>query len=130
MFEPWMDEMGHVIKMEVKLTKVVLALFLVCCWIRNSNESITRACVVRNQCGCFWIPTNVKGSRHKRFLSKPTTRSCLSVDFTGPNGRVLLLLLLLSGDVEQNPGPVNDRKDNVPKRKKENECIDLFHSEV
>ena len=111
------------VKMEVKLTKVVLALLLVCYWVRNSHESITRACVVRNQCGSFRLPLNVKGSRHKRFLSKPTTRTCLSVDLTGPNVRVFLLLLLLSGDVEQNPGPVNDRKDIDPKKKKEDECI-------
>ena len=94
----------------MKLTKVVLALLVVCCWIRNSNDSI-RACSVRYHCcGGFWLPTNLKGSRHKRFLSKPATRSSLSVDFTG---RILLLLLLLSGDVEQNPGPVNERTEHI-----------------
>lgn len=53
----------------------------------------------------IWVPTRVKRPRHQRFFSKPH-RSVSSVETLSREvSGIFVLLLLLSGDVELNPGP-------------------------
>ena len=55
----------------------------------------------------IWIPTKVRGPRHSRFVR---VRSGFLL-FSGLRRRgpsIILLILLLSGDVELNPGPSSD----------------------
>ena len=51
----------------------------------------------------------MKGPRHKRFLSKPTLRCPLIQDYSRRGSLTIILLLLLSGDVELNPGPTGNQ---------------------
>ena len=57
----------------------------------------------------FEISDPYKGPRHKRLLSKPTLRCPLIQDYSRRGSLIVILLLLLSGDVELNPGPTGNQ---------------------
>ena len=53
--------------------------------------------------------TEMRPPRHKRFFSKPTLH-CLPIrHYTRLGNLVTVLLLLLSGDMELNPGPIDNQ---------------------
>ena len=71
----------------------------------KSNASFTTSAVVLFQGESIWVPTRVKHPHHQRFLSKPL-RSVPSVETLSREvSGMFVLLLLISGDVELNPGP-------------------------
>ena len=86
----------------------VFAAFVFCC-VFHPDVTASQASFLFSKTGSIWIPTRVKGSRHKWFLSKPH-HCCLPIqDFSCRGSPVIVLLILLSGDVELNPGPTNDQ---------------------
>ena len=90
--------------MESRLKKFVFFVVVICCLVRYAEDSTTRVSLLLSKDNCIWLSTKVKGPRHKRFFLKPLPPSCLSVD-SSHSGGLTLLLLLLSGDIEVNPGP-------------------------
>ena len=100
--------------MAMKSLKVFAACLVVfCCVFHHDvfhhNVTAFQASFLFSKTGSIWIPTRVKGSRHKRFLSKPHHCCVLIQDFSRRGSLVILLLILLSGDVELNPGPANNQ---------------------
>ena len=95
----------HVGKTEAKV--IVVAIVILLCFVCSdeSTASSTRATVVLFKAGSIRVPTRVKRPRHQRFLSEPLRSvppvESLSREVSG----IFVPLLLLSGDVELNPGP-------------------------
>ena len=91
--------------MESHLKKLVFVTIVTIYWIRYAKDPTTTFSFLHSKSDSIWLSTKVKGTRHKRFLSKPHVPSCLSVDLLGRRRGIIVLLLLLSGDIEVNPGP-------------------------
>ena len=89
---------------------VALVIFFSSVDSEKSTASFTTSAVVLFKGESIWVPTRVKRPRHQRFLSKPLRSApaveTLSRDVSG----MFVLLLLISGDVELNPGPSEETR--------------------
>ena len=95
--------MGVVI-MATKSVKVFATCLVALCCPFHHDTTATRASFLLCRNGTIWIPTRVKNSRHKLTLRCPPIQ-----DYTLRVSLVIVLLLLLSGDVELNPGPTGNQ---------------------
>ena len=96
-------------KIVVKSMKLIVVCLGVRCCILHSDDTAARGSFHVSKGGSIWIPMRIKGTRHKRFLSKPTHLSFLSFEDFTRGGLVFAPLLLLSGNVETNPGPTGNQ---------------------
>ena len=93
---------------------VILALVLCWCFLcpreNNSQNPVIKSSgnILLLHSESVWVPTCVRGPRHYRFLRSPLRTRTLPLfvhDLSRRKSTVILLIILLSGDIELNPGP-------------------------